>query len=107
MPRIGPFEAHSDRYDQWFEKNRDIYHAELDAIRNLMPSPDAKGLEVGVGSGNSPLPWASKSEASESMASKAEKNTKAACRVALVSGTPVLTTTCPVKFLISASGSFL
>lgn len=75
MPRTGPFEAHSDRYDQWFEKNRDIYHAELDAIRNLMPSADARGLEVGVGSGKFAAPLGIKIgvEPSENMASKAEK----------------------------------
>ena len=33
MPKIEPFEKHSDAYDEWFNKNIDLYEAELDAIR--------------------------------------------------------------------------
>jgi SAM-dependent methyltransferase len=74
MPKIGPFEAYSDRYDQWFEKNRKVYDAELNAIRSLIPSPDAKGLEVGIGSGKFAAPLGIKIgvDPSASMASKAE-----------------------------------
>ncbi|MCI4397492.1 MAG: class I SAM-dependent methyltransferase [Acidobacteria bacterium] len=75
MPKTGPFEEHSDRYDEWFERNRDVYHAELEAIRQLIPSPNAKGLEVGVGSGKFAVPLGIKIgvEPSERMAAKAEK----------------------------------
>ncbi|AOY57624.1 MULTISPECIES: class I SAM-dependent methyltransferase [Desulfococcus] len=75
MPKIDPFEKHSDNYDAWFEKNRDIYHQELAAIRKLMPSPSARGLEVGVGSGKFAVPLGIKIgvEPSERMAAKAEK----------------------------------
>jgi SAM-dependent methyltransferase len=75
MPKTEPFEKHSDRYDAWFEKNRNVYHAELEAIRQLMPSPGAKGLEVGVGSGKFAVPLGIKIgvEPSEKMAVKAEK----------------------------------
>lgn len=74
MPKTGPFDQHSDRYDAWFEKNRDLYNAELAAIRELIPFPHAKGLEVGVGSGKFALPLGIKIgvEPSESMAAKAE-----------------------------------
>ena len=51
MPRIGPFEEYSDEYDEWFERNTDLYEAELGAIRQLLPPPGASGMEVGVGSG--------------------------------------------------------
>lgn len=75
MPKTEPFEKYSDRYDEWFEKNRDAYHAELEAIRQLIPSPHAIGLEVGVGSGKFAVPLGIKIgiEPSEKMAAKAEK----------------------------------
>ena len=75
MPKIDPFEKHSDRYDAWFEKNRDIYNLEVEAIRKLIPSSHAKGLEVGVGSGKFAVPLGIKIgvEPSERMAAKAEK----------------------------------
>jgi SAM-dependent methyltransferase len=75
MPKIGPFEKHSDEYDEWFTKNNDVYQAELEAIRQLIPSPQAKGLEVGVGSGKFSVPLGIKIgvEPSEQMALKAER----------------------------------
>jgi len=75
MPKIKPFEKHSDRYDEWFEKNRDVYHAEVETIRQLTPVPPAKGVEVGVGSGKFAVPLGIKIgvEPSEQMAIKAEK----------------------------------
>ena len=56
MPKIESFEKHSDAYDAWFEKNRDQYEAELEAIRQLLPLPGAEGVEVGVGSGKFAAP---------------------------------------------------
>lgn len=75
MPKTEPFEKYSDAYDEWFEKNRDAYEAELEAIRQLIPSPEAKGMEVGVGSGKFAMPLGIKIgvEPSEKMAIKAEK----------------------------------
>jgi len=75
MPKTEPFDQHGDRYDEWFETNRDVYLAELEAIRRLIPSPTAKGLEVGVGSGRFAAPLGIKIgvEPSEKMAAKAEK----------------------------------
>jgi len=46
MPKTEPFEKHSDQYDEWFEKNRDVYHAEIEAIRQMIPCPEAKGMEI-------------------------------------------------------------
>jgi len=76
MPKTGPFEKHSDQYDEWFEKNREVYNSELDAIRKLIPSPHAEGLEVGVGSGKFAVPLGIKIgvEPSDRMAAKAEKH---------------------------------
>jgi len=75
MPRIQPFEEHSDQYDAWFEKNRDAYLTELEAIRRVLPPPPAKGLEVGVGSGKFALPLGIRTgvDPSEKMAVRAEK----------------------------------
>ena len=75
MAKIEPFEKYSDRYDEWFERNRHAYHAELEAIRQVMPPPPAKGLEVGVGSGKFAVPLGIKTgvEPSENMAFKAER----------------------------------
>jgi len=75
MPKIEPFEKHSDAYDEWFEKNRDSYEAELEVIRHLIPTPEAEGVEVGVGSGKFAAPLGIKVgvEPSEKMAIKARK----------------------------------
>jgi len=75
MPKAGAFEKYSDEYDAWFEKNPDIYEAELEAIRQLIPSPGAEGVEVGVGSGRFAVPLGIKIgvEPSGKMATKAEK----------------------------------
>ncbi|NCD24936.1 MAG: class I SAM-dependent methyltransferase [Deltaproteobacteria bacterium] len=56
MPRTEPFDAHSDRYDAWFEKNSAAYDDELEAIRQVLPSPLGLALEVGVGSGKFAVP---------------------------------------------------
>lgn len=45
-----PFDDHSGRYDNWFEKHEKIYESELEAVKEAVPS-NGKGLEVGVGSG--------------------------------------------------------
>jgi SAM-dependent methyltransferase len=46
--KIGPFEAHGERYEQWFETHRAAYVSELLALRPFIPS-DGLGLEIGVG----------------------------------------------------------
>jgi SAM-dependent methyltransferase len=51
MPKTEPFEHYSEEYDDWFEKHPDLFKAELEAVRQLIPSPEAEGMEVGVGSG--------------------------------------------------------
>ena len=50
MANIAPFEAHTERYEEWFEEHGDLYAAELEAVRALLP-PFKKGIEIGVGTG--------------------------------------------------------
>ena len=75
MPKIKPFEKYSDAYDDWFEKNHDLYESELKAIRRLLPSSSANRLEVGVGSGKfaAPLGIQFGVDPSEKMARKARE----------------------------------
>jgi SAM-dependent methyltransferase len=55
MPRIEPFEAYSQEYDRWFVRNKHIYHAEINAIKQFIPK-DKNGVEIGVGTGRFALP---------------------------------------------------
>ena len=55
MARIESFEKYSKEYDEWFMRNRDIYQAELDAIKSFIPK-NKEGVEIGVGSGRFALP---------------------------------------------------
>jgi SAM-dependent methyltransferase len=50
VPRIEPFDRHSDQYDQWFEEHASTYQSELQAVRTVLPQYD-RALEVGVGTG--------------------------------------------------------
>jgi len=56
MPKTEPFEKYSDAYDEWFEKNSDLYNAELEAIGQLIPPTGGEGVEVGVGTGKCAAP---------------------------------------------------
>lgn len=49
MPKVAPFEEHTNRYEAWFETHEDAYQSELDALRRLVPST-GYGVEIGVGS---------------------------------------------------------
>ncbi len=71
MPKIESFEKYSEEYDQWFNNHPDLYGAEIEAIRRLIPSSEAEGMEVGVGSGKFAVPLGIKVgvEPSEKMAS--------------------------------------
>ncbi|PRD65851.1 class I SAM-dependent methyltransferase [Malikia granosa] len=55
MAKIEPYEAHSDRYDAWFERHQAAYIAELLALRPSVPL-SGRGLEIGVGSGRFAAP---------------------------------------------------
>jgi SAM-dependent methyltransferase len=74
MAKIAPFEGFSEIYDDWFEKHKDKYEAELRALKNFIPA-NGNGLEVGVGSGKFAEPLGIKTgvEPSPKMAEKARK----------------------------------
>jgi SAM-dependent methyltransferase len=55
MPRIWPFDKHTDRYERWFEKNRFAYRSELRAVSSLLPRRGL-GVEIGVGTGRFAAP---------------------------------------------------
>jgi len=55
VPKTGPFEAHHERYESWFERHREAYVSELLAVRPFIPL-EGKGLEVGIGSGRFAVP---------------------------------------------------
>ncbi|MBN1398894.1 MAG: class I SAM-dependent methyltransferase [Bacteroidetes bacterium] len=50
MPRIQPFEEHTDDYEDWFVRNKYAYQSEILAIRKLLPVK-GNGIEIGVGTG--------------------------------------------------------
>jgi len=44
------FDTHCKKYDLWYERYKFAFLAELEAIKKVLPK-DAKGLEIGVGTG--------------------------------------------------------
>lgn len=50
MARTAPFEAHTDRYEEWFEVHSPTYVSEVRALERLVDAEDF-ALEVGVGTG--------------------------------------------------------
>jgi len=55
MTRTEPFEAHGERYDEWFVRHEAVYQSELLAVRALLPW-QGLGLEIGVGTGRFAAP---------------------------------------------------
>ncbi len=50
------FERHAAAYDNWYVEHREVYRAECERIRQAFPAPDARTVEVGVGSGRFAVP---------------------------------------------------
>jgi len=50
MRRVRPFEEHSQRYEEWFERHPFAYRSEIEALRSVQGDEPTRGLEVGVGS---------------------------------------------------------
>jgi SAM-dependent methyltransferase len=48
VPRVPPFAAHHERYEQWFDEHTPAYLSELLALRSIVPV-HGRGLEIGVG----------------------------------------------------------
>ncbi|MEJ2627086.1 MAG: class I SAM-dependent methyltransferase [bacterium] len=74
MPRIEPFQKHTARYEQWFQKHRQAYQAELKAVENFLPERK-DSLEIGVGTGRfaAPLGITTGLEPSPQMSKVAQK----------------------------------
>jgi len=45
---VTAFDKHADEYDRWFDENKQIYQAEVNALQRLVPQTGF-GIEVGVG----------------------------------------------------------
>lgn len=52
---VEPFEQYMAQYEEWFERNRFAYEAELQAVRMLLPK-SGTGMEIGVGTGRFAAP---------------------------------------------------
>jgi len=55
VARIEPFEKYSEKYEDWFKKNKFVYGSEIQAIKELFPKVK-KSIEIGVGSGKFAVP---------------------------------------------------
>ena len=53
--KIEPFELYSEKYEEWFDKNRSAYESELRAVKKMLPK-EGRGVEIGVGSGRFAAP---------------------------------------------------
>lgn len=43
--------TYADDYDRWFDEYHNGYNAVLSRIRQILPQPDSRSIEMGVGSG--------------------------------------------------------
>jgi ubiquinone/menaquinone biosynthesis C-methylase UbiE len=59
MSKFKAFDRNSQKYDEWFDKNKFIYESELQAVKELLPR-SKNGVEVGVGTGSFCSPFAIK-----------------------------------------------
>lgn len=55
MARTAVFDDNAAVYDSWFEDNRPLYQAELEAVKGFIPS-EGMGVEIGVGTGRFAAP---------------------------------------------------
>jgi SAM-dependent methyltransferase len=55
MAKTVPFDEQPEEYDAWFEKNKGLYQAELEALRSFIPA-GGHGVEIGVGTGRFAAP---------------------------------------------------
>ncbi|HTL82509.1 MAG TPA: class I SAM-dependent methyltransferase [Bacteroidia bacterium] len=45
------FEKHVVEYDKWFDKYSAVFQSEVEALRQMLPSGESHGIEVGLGTG--------------------------------------------------------
>jgi len=55
MTKTTSFDKHVTEYDAWFESHRDLYSAELEAVRSFIPAGSSV-MEIGVGTGRFAAP---------------------------------------------------
>lgn len=55
MAKTTSFDGQADQYDAWFQKHNDLYQAEVEAFRSLIPV-SGYGVEIGVGTGRFAVP---------------------------------------------------
>ena len=53
---VSVFDKHANEYDRWFDKNEQIYQAEVSALRRLVPTTGF-GTEIGAGTGRFSIPF--------------------------------------------------
>lgn len=51
MLKTKPFETHAVEYDEWYDKYRNVFESEVEALREMMPLGESHGIEVGLGTG--------------------------------------------------------
>lgn len=80
IDRVTAFDKHAGEYDFWFDENKQIYQAEVNALRRLIPQTGF-GIEVGVGTGRFAIPFGIRMgvEPSRNMAQIAKSRNIAVC----------------------------
>lgn len=53
---MGIFDEYAQQYDAWFDKNKDNYNSEIQALKQAIP-PYGVGIEIGVGTGRFSVPF--------------------------------------------------
>jgi SAM-dependent methyltransferase len=51
IAKIKPFETHAEEYDAWYDLHPYVFESEVEAIRNMLPYGESRGIEVGLGTG--------------------------------------------------------
>lgn len=51
MVKALAFETYVLEYDSWYDRHKAIFNSEVEALREMLPPGESKGIEVGVGTG--------------------------------------------------------
>jgi ubiquinone/menaquinone biosynthesis C-methylase UbiE len=51
MIKVKSFEEHVKDYDSWYDENEAMFESEAEALREMLPIGDLRGIEIGVGTG--------------------------------------------------------
>jgi len=51
------FNTEAKKYDDWFDNHPDIYKSEIAAVRNALPTPHGRCVEIGIGTGRFATPF--------------------------------------------------